>query len=104
MAAQIDKNQIQSIGNILLDENRPLKERFRALFTLKTLGGQDSIDCIAKGFSDPSELLKHELAFCLGQMQDTHAIPHLEKVLQDTNQQSIVRHEAGIQIMQDVHC
>ena len=78
------------------DEQRPLKERFRALFTLRNLGGQEAIESIGRVlFSDPSALLKHECAYCLGQMQDTGAIPILTKLLTDTNQEPIVRHEAG---------
>ncbi|XP_031551620.1 deoxyhypusine hydroxylase-like [Actinia tenebrosa] len=90
-----DKSTIEGIGQQLLDSSRPLSERFRALFTLKNLGGTTAIDFISQGFDDPSALLKHELAYCLGQMQDTHAIPILTKVLKDKNQEAMVRHEAG---------
>lgn len=83
------------IGDILKDNRKPLKERFRALFTLRNLGGHDSIDMIAQSFSDESALLKHELAYCLGQMQDKYAIPVLTGVLTDTKQEPMVRHEAG---------
>ena len=85
------------IGKILNDTSKPLKERFRALFTLRNLGGEDSIDIIAQGFRDSSALLKHELAYCLGQMQDTYAIPVLLNVLEDRSQEAMVRHEAGKQ-------
>lgn len=95
MADQVDKAKVEAIGLILVDPKRPLKERFRALFTLRNIGGQTAIDCIAKCFSDPSELLKHECGYCLGQMRDTYANPHLVTVLTDTNQQPIVRHEAA---------
>ena len=88
----IDKTQI---GSVLNDPNKPLKDRFRALFTLKNIGGEDSIDLIAQSFQDSSALLKHELAYCLGQMQDPYAIPTLTKVLEDKSQEAMVRHEAG---------
>jgi deoxyhypusine monooxygenase len=83
------------IGKVLNDSSQPLKERFRALFTLKNLGGHDAIDLIAQSFCDESALLKHELAYCLGQMQDSYAIPTLVKVLEDKSQEPMVRHEAG---------
>nr|XP_023024479.1 deoxyhypusine hydroxylase [Leptinotarsa decemlineata] len=89
------KNQIVDIGKVLNDPKRPLKERFRALFTLRNLGGNDSIGCIEKCFSDESVLLKHELAYCLGQMQDENANPILVKVLEDVTQEPMVRHEAA---------
>ena len=93
-AAHIDSS-VEDIGMILIDENRPLKERFRALFTLKNLGGQTAINCISRCFDDSSALLKHECAYCLGQMQDTEAIPFLRKVLEDKQEDAMVRHEAG---------
>lgn len=92
---EINNEKIEEIGNLLNDTNRPLKERFRALFTLKNLGGPTAIDAIAKCFADDSALLKHELAYCLGQMQDASAIPHLVKVIDDKSQEPMVRHEAG---------
>lgn len=93
--AEIKDEDIVAIGRVLNDESRPLKERFRALFTLKNIGGKLAIEQIEKGFSDPSALLKHELAYCLGQMQDTQALSVLIKVLKDTKQEPMVRHEAG---------
>ena len=45
------------------------------------------------GFRDESELLKHELAYVLGQTRNLHAVPYLESVLEDPKQQEIVRHE-----------
>lgn len=92
---QIDDDKIRGIGKLLNDPNRPLKERFRALFTLKNLGGAEAIQQISQCFGDQSALLKHELAYCLGQMQDPTAVPYLTKVLEDKTQEPMVRHEAG---------
>ncbi|CAG2102184.1 unnamed protein product, partial [Medioppia subpectinata] len=44
---------------------------------------------------DESALLKHECAYCLGQIQDTHAIPVLNRVLANTDEHPMVRHEAA---------
>lgn len=57
--------------------------------------GADAIEWISKAFTDESALLKHELAYCLGQMQDRRAIPSLTAVLEDMEQEPMVRHEAG---------
>jgi deoxyhypusine monooxygenase len=46
-------------------------------------------------FSDPSALLKHELAYVLGQIRNPVAIPVLTGVLGDLKQDPMVRHEAG---------
>lgn len=59
------------------------------------LTGAEAIEWISKAFTDDSALLKHELAYCLGQMQDRRAIPILTAVLKDTKQEPMVRHEAG---------
>ncbi|ENN77700.1 deoxyhypusine hydroxylase [Dendroctonus ponderosae] len=91
----ITDDQIRSIGDVLNNPSRPLKERFRALFTLRNIGGPLAIASIEKCFADESALLKHELAYCLGQMQDTAANPILVKVLKDEAEHPMVRHEAA---------
>ena len=90
-----NSNQQEAVGGVLNNPNAALKERFRALFTLKNLGGEEAIKQISRCFTDPSALLKHECAYCLGQMQDELAIPFLTQVLKDTAQEAMVRHEAG---------
>lgn len=89
------KENVNSIGTVLANTKLPMKERFRALFTLKNLGGNLAIENISKCFTDDSVLLKHELAYCLGQMRDEYAIPYLIEVLKDDKQEPMVRHEAG---------
>lgn len=90
----------------------PLAERFRSLFTLKNIADSRSIDIIAKGelkvgryqgcnllkpdivaLSDESALLKHELAYCLGQIGNPSANDVLSRVLGDMNEDEMVRHE-----------
>uniref|UniRef100_A0A2M3Z9I3 Deoxyhypusine hydroxylase n=1 Tax=Anopheles braziliensis TaxID=58242 RepID=A0A2M3Z9I3_9DIPT len=92
---QIEDSKVASIGEVLNNRERPLKERFRALFTLRNIGGEKALESITRCFTDDSALLKHELAYCLGQMQDVRAIPALTKVLADTEQEPMVRHEAA---------
>ncbi|KAM6963158.1 deoxyhypusine hydroxylase [Aplochiton taeniatus] len=87
--------EVAAVGSVLVDPAQDLTRRFRALFTLRSLGGAEAIDWISRAFVDESALLKHELAYCLGQMQDAHAIPTLASVLRDTQQEPMVRHEAG---------
>ncbi|XP_070817541.1 deoxyhypusine hydroxylase [Chaetodon trifascialis] len=87
--------QVAAVGQVLVDPELELTQRFRALFTLKNIGGAEAIVWISKAFTDESALLKHELAYCLGQMQDRRAIPTLTAVLKDTQQEPMVRHEAG---------
>ncbi|CAL5427465.1 unnamed protein product [Camellia sinensis] len=98
----------------LLDQNQPISERFRALFSLRNLrgpcprnaliAGKSMTDCVLllkfavswfPATRDSSNLLAHEAAFALGQMQDSDAIPALEAVLNDHSLHPIVRHEAA---------
>ena len=92
MASEQD---VAAVETILVNPKQDLTTRFRALFTLRNLGGPEAVKWISEAFVDDSALLKHELAYCLGQMQDERAIPILETVLKDTRQEPMVRHEAG---------
>ena len=83
------------VGAVLNDARSSLAVRFRALFTLRGLGTPEAIELICACFSDRSSLLKHELAYCLGQIQDPRALPTLVKVLEDRTEDPMVRHEAG---------
>lgn len=91
----LSSEKLDKLGDLLIDQTVPLKARYRALFTLKNLGGDDSVKNICKGFEDPSALLKHECAYCLGQLQNKTAIPRLIEVLSNQDEDSMVRHEAG---------
>lgn len=89
---------ILTLRKTLISESEPLARRFRALFSLKHLacqGNFTAIQAIAAGFVSPSALLKHELAYCLGQTKDLAAVPFLRGVLEDKNEDSMCRHEAA---------
>ncbi|KAK0564237.1 deoxyhypusine hydroxylase [Tilletia horrida] len=86
----------------LLSTQTPLDARFRALFELRGLANAGSeadahaaIDIIARGFSDDSALLKHELAYVLGQIANPYANASLVAVLKNTAEDPMVRHEAA---------
>ncbi|KAG9529986.1 ARM repeat-containing protein, partial [Aureobasidium melanogenum] len=94
---------VLALRKTLTSENEALAARFRALFSLKYLACQEprtentipAIDAIAAGFSSPSALLKHELAYCLGQSRHDAAVPYLQKVLSDREEDAMCRHEAA---------
>merc|ERR1712189_133983 len=93
----LSEEDILAIGQVLNSSSTPLADRFRALFTLKNLGGAAAIEAIGRGFDDPANgaLIKHELAYCLGQMGEVNAIPILTSVLTTVKEDPMVRHEAG---------
>ncbi|KAI6647254.1 Deoxyhypusine hydroxylase [Oopsacas minuta] len=91
--------EISKLGEILRKESLPMKARNRALFGLRAVTDIElsklAIQEINSTFKDNSALLKHECAYCLGQMTSRNAVPLLIDVLHDVGQEVIVRHEAG---------
>lgn len=95
--------QVHALRAILTSEQEPLARRFRALFSLKYLASLQppteqtipAIEAIAAAFASPSALLKHELAYCLGQSRNDAAIDPLRHVLQDKTEDPMCRHEAA---------
>lgn len=94
---------VEALRSTLVNEGEPLARRFRALFALKHVAAQKSsppetsaaIAAISAAFSSPSALLKHELAYCLGQSGQLEAGPCLLSVLQDEREDPMCRHEAA---------
>lgn len=54
-----------------------------------------AVHALAKGFSDPSALFRHEIAFVFGQLSHPASIPALVSALSDVKEASMVRHEAA---------
>ena len=82
------------------------------MFALRNIGTPAAVDALAAGFSDDSALFKygsnplythiniiyinrHEIAFVFGQLLSPHSVPALLKVLQNTGESDMVRHEAA---------
>ena len=86
---------VKLLRDTLCDEDDRMFVRMRALFALRNLGGAESIEALAAGFESKSALLKHEIAYVMGQMQDSHAVPHLIDRLSDPDENLMVRHEAA---------
>ncbi|CAG8631049.1 17605_t:CDS:2, partial [Acaulospora morrowiae] len=92
-----DPATYDNLEEIITNKNGqiPLHKRFRAVFTLKNIADEKSIDILAKAFKDDSALLKHELAYVLGQIKNPYANPVLSSVLDDKTEDPMVRHEAA---------
>ena len=90
-----DGNIVSNLRNTICDEDEKMFQRMRALFALRNIGGEESVDALAAAFGSASALLKHEIAYVLGQMQDDHAVPHLIERLEDLDEAVMVRHEAA---------
>lgn len=96
-------SEIATLRKALTSETVHLARRFRALFSLKhhaclhppTELTIPAIHAIASAFSSPSALVKHELAYCLGQTRNMAAVPFLRRVLEDLEEDPMCRHEAA---------
>ena len=86
---------VERLRVTLCDENERMFQRMRALFGLRNIGGKSAVDALADAFVSSSALLKHEIAYVLGQMQDDNAVPHLINRLKDLHEDVMVRHEAA---------
>ncbi len=86
---------VPRLRSSICDEEERMFQRMRALFALRNIGGGDSIEALAAAFKSKSALLKHEIAYVMGQMQDSRAVPHLIDRLRDMDEDVMVRHEAA---------
>eukprot|EP00466_Bigelowiella_natans_P019131 jgi/Bigna1/85650/estExt_fgenesh1_pg.C_50127 len=78
---------VDRLGERLLDKSLSLFERYKAMFSLRVRW--------PKGFQDKNAVLRHELAFVLGQMACESAVSYLRERLQDEGEHAMVRHEAA---------
>jgi deoxyhypusine monooxygenase len=85
------------IGNILRDECAPMFERFRAMFSLRNRGGLDAVNELGSTLVNDtsSALLRHEVAYVLGQLQHPVSVEFLEISLKRKNEHRMVRHESA---------
>ena len=88
-------DDVASLRDVLCNEDERMFLRMRALFSLRNAGGAESIEALAEAFGSQSALLKHEIAYVMGQMQDPHAVPYLIGRLSDLDEDLMVRHEAA---------
>lgn len=94
---------IPQLGRTLRDQSKNLMVRYRAMFTLRNLGGSKAVSelCRALENDTSSAIMRHEIAFVLGQMASTcdkshESIPCLINILARPNEHGMVRHEAAL--------
>lgn len=86
---------ISHMKSILLDDSARMFERMRIVFKFRNIRTIDSCLALCEAFSTDSALLRHELAYVLGQMQMDEALPALIERLSDVGEHVMVRHEAA---------
>lgn len=91
----INEQNIECAGKMLDDPNECLYRKYKAMFYLRDCGTEKAKKFLIDAFKDESALLKHELAFIMGQMRMDEGIEVLNKVMNDGNEHGMVRHEAA---------
>ena len=86
---------IRKAEKLILDDTQHIAKKMRALFYLRNILTEESVNILCKAFTSKSVLLKHEVAYVLGQMRLENAIETLINVLSNSLENEIVRHEAG---------
>ncbi|MES1905299.1 MAG: hypothetical protein MHPSP_002072, partial [Paramarteilia canceri] len=88
-------NDVEFLSELLYDTSQDLFDRYRAIFSLRNLQSDEAVNILGNGFQESSNLFKHEIAYVLGEMGRESAIPFLEKMLRDSSQHPMVRHESA---------
>lgn len=70
-------------------------ERYAALFALRNHGEEASVSAIVASLGAGSALLRHEVAYVLGQLQNKVAASALSEILRNVDEHPMVRHEAA---------
>lgn len=89
-----DPDRCLCIQARLLDRAQPLAKRMRVVCSLRAVAGQGTVEALASCLNDESALLRHEVAYALGQKEEASAVGVLIKALRE-DKDSMVRHEAA---------
>ena len=91
------QSMIPELSKTLRDESKMLLERYRCMFTLRNLGGEKAVMALCKALETDksSAIMRHEIAFVLGQMASMcdmsyKSIPCLTRILARTEEHGMV--------------
>lgn len=99
----------EDVQQALLATELPITARYRALFCVKTLAPSpgEAVDLLIRAFDvqTVSMLLRHEIAYVLGQLGEASAAAGLHAILKNGEEDEVVRHEAAeaIAALDDIH-
>ncbi len=85
------------LESVLLNIEEPIAKRTQAAFRLRTDGREASCRIIETALTNKldCDLMRHELAYIIGQMQFQSSSPLLESILLDEDDSVLVRHECA---------
>ncbi len=90
-----DMSDVSKLQKLLMDTDKNMFERYRAMFALREIGSEEAVLALATGFSDKSAVFRHEVAYVMGQIQHPAAIESLKTMLENGEEHPMVRHEAA---------
>lgn len=78
-------------------KNDDVCDKYVAMMTLRTIGSPEAAKILEEGYPllGTSELLRHDVMYCMGQMRAPNSLKFLLERMNDEEEKSIVRHEAG---------
>lgn len=88
---------MEQLGDILCDQSLALFERYRAMFSLRNRGGAEAVKQLCRSLTTDtsSALLRHEVAYVLGQLQHDESLEALAEMVGRRNEHVMVRHESA---------
>jgi hypothetical protein len=103
--------ELSILESQILSSDRDITKKYRALFTLRNIATPAAAGVLEKCLlqtehdeGDRSALLKHEVAYALGQIGLASSLETLSKVLADATCHPMVRHEVQRKIViQSIH-
>lgn len=92
------EKDVPAAAEALADTTLPLYERYGGMFTLRNVGGSAAVEALTHMLlsDESSVVLRHEVAFVLGQMEDESAVKSLIASLAMSHEHGVVRHESAI--------
>ena len=94
---------LKNLEKILHDTTETIFNRYRVIFTLREINNESAAKVLSQCYDKSSSvkfsaLFKHEVSFIIGQMWENakSCIKVLENVLQDEEENEIVRHETAL--------
>jgi deoxyhypusine monooxygenase len=88
---------LSKLRDCLLDIAQPIAQRTHAAFLLRTRGDEEAVAVLSEALRNKADtpLMRHELAYILGQVQNALVCPMLTSILADETDDILVRHESA---------
>ncbi|KAJ2080847.1 deoxyhypusine hydroxylase [Coemansia sp. RSA 988] len=88
---------VPELKKLLCDESASLWKRYRSMFALREIGTEEAVLALAEGMEKDksSSLFRHEIGFIFGELQHPASVPALSRILANTEEAPMVRHEAA---------